>query len=334
VTRTRGTLSTALAVLALWSTPLAGQRSDTHLLIVTGLSGEPGYAARFKQAGDLLFDAARTRWLVADSSLWYLAEDPTRDPTRIRARSTREEIAAAFVALTRRALPGDLVVIVLIGHGSGEGRDSRVDIPGPDATASDYAAWIAPLSKQRIVFVVAASASGDFLSVVSGPGRVVITATKAASERNESVFGEAFARGIGTTEADADKDGRISILEAFSYARQAVRTAYESKQRLLTEHAQLDDDGDGKGSADPAAAASGDGALARKITLGPPRGSTDPRVAVLTAERQALEAEVAALRGRKATTDSLRYEAELERLLVLIAEKSRAIRALEQRGPP
>lgn len=334
MTRILAPLVTALAVLALRSAPLQGQRSETHLLVVTGLSGEPGYAAKFAQAGEQLVDAARQRWQVPDSSLWYLAEDPTKDPSRMRARSTREEIATAIAALTRRTLPGDLVLIVLIGHGSGEGMNSRVDIPGPDVTAADYSALIAPLSKQTVVFVVAASASGDFLPALSGPGRVVITATKAASERNESQFAEAFARGIGSSEADADKDGRISILESFSYARQAVRSAYESKQRLLTEHAQLDDDGDGKGSVDPAAATTGDGVFARQITLGPPRGSADPRLALLTAERRALEAEVAALRGRKATTDSLSYEAELERLLVLLAEKSRAIRALEQRGSP
>jgi hypothetical protein len=45
------------------------------------------------------------------------------------------------------------------------------------------------------------------------------------------------------------------------------------------------------------------------------------------AERQALESEVAALRARKASLDPAAYERELERLLVLIAEKSRAIRA-------
>lgn len=332
--RRAGWWITGFSLLCATATALPAQTSNTHVLLITGLSGEPGYATVFKRAAEQLFDNARTNWRVADSSLWYLAEDPAIDPARIRGRSTREGIAGAIGAITRRAKPGDVVLVVLIGHGSGENAESRVNLPGPDAAARDYASWIAPLSRQTVVFVVAASASGDFLPALSGPQRIVMTATKAASERNESKFAEFFARGLGTPEADADKDGRTTALEAFSYARNAVRSAYESKQTMLTEHAQLDDDGDGKGSADPAATTTGDGTLSRQVSFGPPRGSADPRAAALAAERQALESEIAALRGRKATTDSLAYEKELERLLLLLAEKTRALRALERSGPP
>lgn len=323
----------ALALLSGVAT-LPAQGGAIHLLVVTGLSGEPGYSARFKLAAEQLVDVARSQWRVADSSLWYLAEDPASSPLKVRGRSTREGVASAFGALARRVAPGDVVLIVLIGHGSGESVESRVNLPGPDASARDYANWLTPFAGQTVVFVVAASASGDFLPALSGAQRVIITATKAASERNESQFAEQFARGLGLGEADADKDGRITVLEAFSYARNAVRAAYEAKQTMLTEHAQLDDDGDGKGSVDPATGTGGDGVLSRQVSFGPPRVSSDPRVASLAAERQALEGEIAALRTRKATTDTLVYEKELERLLVQLAEKTRALRALERSGPP
>jgi hypothetical protein len=47
----------------------------------------------------------------------------------------------------------------------------------------------------------------------------------------------------------------------------------------------------------------------------------------LIAERQALEAQLATLRGRKEQMPEAEYEQELERILVLIAEKSAEIRA-------
>jgi hypothetical protein len=161
-----------------------------------------------------------------------------------------------------------------------------------------------------VVFVNAASGSGDFVGALARPGRVVVTATRTAIERNETSFAAPFVRGLTSGEADADKDGRVSVLEAFAFARKEVERAYEADSRLLTEHAVLSDS-----------------ALARTVAFGGPRASADPRVAGLVAERQALESEVAALRAKKETLEPAAYERELERLLVAIAEKTRAIRA-------
>jgi hypothetical protein len=129
-------------------------------------------------------------------------------------------------------------------------------------------------------------------------------------ERNETVFAEHFSRGLTGGAADLDKDGRVSVLEAFEYAKREVARVYESSRRLQTEHAALSDEG-----------------LARSVAFGGAAAAADPRVAALVAERRVLEAQVAALRGRKATMDSTAYERELERLLLAIAEKTRAIHA-------
>ncbi len=285
------------------------QGPATHVLIVSGLSGEPQYATAFHAAASQVFDAARTRWGVSDSSLVYLAEAPEADPARIRGKATRDELAAAFGRLTRRSRPGDLVLVLLLGHGSGQGADSRLSVPGPDPSAADFAEWIKPLTGRTTVLINAATGSGDFVAALNGPDRLVITATKSSFERNESVFAEIFVKGL-TGEADADKDGRVSMLEAFQYARREVTRRYESKGLLQTEHAQLSDS-----------------SLARTVALETSAPPADPRVAGLIAERRALEAQVDALRRKKATMDSVSYENELERLLILLAEKTAAIKA-------
>ena len=303
----------ALAVAnAAAATDALAQR--THLLVVTGLGGEPAYTAAFAKQGAALADLARTRWRVADSSLVWLAEDPARDSQRIDGRSTKDAVAGAFLSLSRRVAPGDVVVVILIGHGSGEGMQSRVNLPGVDPTAAEYATWIAGFARQTVVFVVAASASGDFGAALKGPGRVIVTATRTAFERNDSQFAEHFVRGLASDEADADKDGRTTVMESFAFAVREVAKAYDTNRRMLTEHAVVSDS-----------------VLASRTAYAASVSSGDPRVVTLVAERKALEEQVERLKARKATTPEAEYEAELERLLIAIAEKSAEIRALERR---
>ena len=292
--------------------PSAARAQRVHVLAITGLSGEPAYRLLFESAASTLVDSARARWHVADSSLFVLAEDMNGTRLRAKGRATREAIAQSFLALARRVGPGDVVLVFLVGHGSGEGPDSRVSLPGPDATAADFAGWLSGFARQTVVFVNAASGSGDFGAALAGPRRVIVTATRTALERNETRFATPFVRALTTGEADADKDDRVSVLEAFAYAKKEVARAYETDKRLLTEHAAISDS-----------------ILARSVTFGAQRGTpTDPRAAALVAERSELESQVAALRGKKESMSPAAYDAELERLLVLVAQKTQAIRAL------
>jgi hypothetical protein len=297
-----------LAAGALWAGPAAAQR--THVLVVAGLSGEPAYRASFAAAARATREAARTRWGVADSSVIVLTEDSLPVPGVSDGRSTRANVQAGLARLAARAGAGEVVLVLLLGHGAGEGAASRVNLPGPDATAADYAAWLAPLAAQQVVVVNAASGSGDFVPVLAAPGRVVITATRSALERNAPRFAAPFAEALGSDAADSDKDGRLSVLELFRFTRAAVARAYEASNTLQVEHPVLSDS-----------------AAAARIAFAREAAPANARVAALLAERQALESALAALRGRKGAMDAAAYEAELERLLVAIAEKTQAIKA-------
>jgi hypothetical protein len=275
---------------------------------------------------------------VPESSIIYLAENPARDPARMRGPSTKAAIEQTLGALAARVRPGDQLFILVIGHGSAQGDEARVSLPGPDITAADFARLLKRFAAQKVAFVNAASASGGFLSALSGANRAIVTSTKSGMERNESIFARYFVQAFADNVADVDKDGRVSLLEAYTYARREVARAYEADSRLLTEHAQLDDNGDGVGSAEPDGRSEGrsDGALARTLFLtgGPAAvASSDPRLAPLYAERRDLESRIAALKARKASMDSTAYEQELEKLLVALAQKNQAIRAAERGNP-
>lgn len=307
--------------------PAGGQ--STHVLVVSGLGGAPEYTTRFGEWGSGMVRAAEAAGVPADHVVW-LAEDDALDP-RVSGVARREAVSAALVRLAELSSAGDLVLIVLFGHGSARGEEVRLNLPGPDLSAGDLAALLEPLSDRRIVVVNAASASGGFVEPLSAPGRVVITATRSARQNEATRFGGYFVDALAGEAADTDKDGRVSMLEAFEFARLEVARGFSEEGHLPTEHALLDDDGDGRGSMEPGET---DGELAAVLALAPARttagtgtgAETDPGLATLRAEEARLRAELAELRARRGSMDADAYQAELERLLLEIARNGRAIR--------
>jgi hypothetical protein len=143
------------------------------------------------------------------------------------------------------ARPERSLWLVLIGHGTFDGREAKFNAEGPDFDAKQLAAWMAPL-KQEIAIIHCASSSGGFIRPLAGKGRIIITATKSPDEVFYARFGEHFAEAIGgLPEADLDQDRQVSLLEAFRHASKAAATFYELEGRLATEHALIEDNGDG-----------------------------------------------------------------------------------------
>ena len=312
---------------------------QTHLLVVTGLGGDPEFTEQFHTWATTLIEAATSRYEIPADQVSYLGEDPELAPDLISARSTRENIESAVQTLGERAGPDDHVVIVLFGHGSFTDV-ARINLPRRDLSADDFARLLDAFAEQQVTFVNTASASGPFIEKLSGSGRTVMTATKTGLERNASVFGgffvAAFADGEG--EADQNKDRRVSMLEAFTYARAKAVQSYEAEGLLTTEHALLDDNGDGEGTdePDPLGAESADGMVARTMFFSNGVGRRadmafpdDPELQALYQERATLVARVDELRRVRGGVAPQEYERELETLMVDLALKSREIRQLE-----
>lgn len=322
VRRARGALTVALSGLLVVAAPLLGQ--STHVVVVTGLGGSPAFSERFAEWGGALVDVAREAGIPGSQVVWLAEREDVDD--RVDGTSRKDAVATALAELAGRAAEDDLVVVALFGHGSAHGEETRINLPGPDLTASELAALLAPLAPRRIVVVNAASASGGFIGPLSAEGRVVITATRSARQNEATVFGGHFVDGL--TRGDTDKDGVVSVLEAFEYARREVAREYEGAGRLATENPLLDDNGDGSGSLEPG---DSDGALAATITLAPAGTvaageDASPEADGLRAEQARLRAALETLRARKESMDPDAYEAELERLLLEIARVGRALR--------
>jgi hypothetical protein len=306
-----------LVALALAAMPLSTAAAQAHVLIVGGIGGEQRWTDYFHTWGVSLATAARERFGLPAENVVFLSENPGRDPARISGESRKENIERAFAEMARRAAPDDRIMVVIFGHGSSDSRGSRVNIPGPDLTAAEYAQLLAPFRSQPIAFVNAASASGDFHQALAGPNRTILTATRSGNERNETMFGGFFVDAFAKEGADADRDGRVTIAEAFEYAVRETQRFYQTANRLQLENARLE----------------GDGELAKVFHLGGSiRGlpaDAPAEVRELYAERQRLEQRVEALRVRSGQMDPAAYQRELETLLLELARTNRAIQERE-----
>jgi len=232
--------------------------------------------------------------------------------------------------------------IVMLGHGSFDGREAKFNLTGDDLSASDLAAWLKPFQR-TVVVICGFSASGAFLKPLSAPGRIIVTATKNGAENNYSRLGGYLSETIADPAADLDKDGQTSLLEAWLAAAQRTADFYKNEDRLATEHSLLDDNGDGLGT--PPDWFQGvrvvkksstkqvpDGLRAHQIQLVP--SATEKGLPPeLRDERDKLERELAQLRETKATQPVDEYYAKLEAILVRLAGLYREGAKTEVKAP-
>ena len=318
-----GPWSFVLGLALALNAPHVAYAQNTHLLVITGVSGDAAHAKKFHELATRFIDAAKKTTGVVDANITYLAEKAEADPQRIGGRSTKESIVKTVDDIAQRARPNDDVFVLLIGHGSADaGRGAAFNLPGPDLTADDYGKLLAKWATQRVAFVNTASASGAFLPAVAGANRAVVTATRNGRENIETRFPLYFVEAYEGDTADRDRNGRVSVLEAYEYAKAMVAKAYEQDGTLATEHALLNDGSEGT-LAGTLFLASGSARAAATYDM------SNPDVGRLIEERDALERQVAGLRLRKDGMKPEDYDRELEKLLLALAQKSQALQKLE-----
>lgn len=289
---------------------------EQSLLVVVGAAGAEEYGRQF--------DAWANRLELAATS--SQAKFQRIGGTKPGPVSDKELLQEALGKMSEDNV--NFVWIILIGHGTFDGKTAKFNLNGPDVTAEELAGWVAPLP-QQLAIINCASASGPFLRPLSAPNRVVITSTKSGFEYNFSRFGDYFSQALADDAADLDKDGQTSLLEAWLSAAKQVAEFYRQDSRLLTENTLLDDNGDGAGTPadwfrgarvvnEAAKGAVPDGSLARQFVLSP-SGIEAQLSAEARSRREELERDIEALRARKGEMPEAEYFAQLEKLLVPLA---------------
>jgi hypothetical protein len=309
-----------VACLLLMASPLAA--ADHYAVIVTGASGGAPYSKKYDAWRDAFVATLETKLGYPRDHIVVLAEEAA-PPVR---RATRDEVRAAFQDLAMRVAKDDVLLVLLIGHGTSGDEGARFNLVGPDLTAAEWAAHVKPIAG-RVVFVNAGSGSFEFLETLAGRGRIVLTAADSAAQQYETIFPQFFIEAFAAEEADLDRDGKVSIWEAFQTASAGVKGWFEDQGRLATERPILDDNGDGLGR--EAGEQGPDGALARVTFLqrdDPGATPADAELAALLRQRADIQSRIELLRADKANVPPDQYERELEALLVELARLERQIR--------
>lgn len=309
--------------------PVAG----VNMLIVVGAAGTPEYGNQFA--------AWAGQWASigeqAGAKITQIGLDPVQDVSD--AERLQMTIAAIQESEAKSSRPHWLI---FIGHGTFQANVAKLNLRGPDVDAKQLAQWLAPL-QQPIVFVNVASASGPFVNALSGPNRIIVTATKSGAEQNFARFGAYLPKALADPASDLDHDDEVSLLEAVLKAASETSEFYAAEARIRTEHAILDDNGDSLGtpaelfgsvlrgtvdeSSAPTDAVAGptdlDGDVAAKTILIP---ATDvpPLTREEYAERTCIEAELLALRGNKASLGEDEYFKQVEEWMLQLAAIYRA----------
>jgi hypothetical protein len=292
---------------------LAQTNEQRTLVLVIGAAGEPEYGEQFSAWADLWKQAA-TKGGLQTSVIGEDKDNPENDLPRLLNVLTNEV-----------AKPDGELWLVFIGHGTFDGRSAKFNLRGPDISADDLAAVLKP-GKRPLALIDCTSASGPFINALSAPGRVIITATRSGYEVNVTRFGGFLARAIADPAADLDKDGQTSLLEAYLLASRQVEQFYKEAGRLATEHALLDDNGDGlatpadwfRGVRAIKTAANGksvDGVRAHQLNL--VRSEVEQELSPeVRARRDELEKKLSELLSRKGDMKENEYYSQLESLMV------------------
>lgn len=289
---------------------------QSHVIVVVGAAGERKYGEMFGN--------------------WAM---------RVKAAAKRAEAKFTMIGINESAKAKDLdqlqdvlakaevksdhdLWLVLIGHGTFTSRSAKFNLRGPDLAAGQLDEWLDPFERP-LAIINCSSCSAPFLKKLMAPNRVIVSATKSGNESTFTQFGEYFTAGLAGEGADLDKDEQVSLLELFLTASKNVYAYYEQNSELATEHALIDDNGDGLGTRaewfrgvratkKPSGGGSVDGYRAHQIHL--LRSEFEKQLSPeLRAKRDRLEMSLIRHRDRKKRLKEDLYYSQLESILIQIS---------------
>lgn len=314
--------------------------ADQHALIICGSGGTPEFETKFAGWGQRLHKVVVKQFGVPEQNVRLLMESQPSEGPQATITSA-EAIKTALNDFALKITPEDDFYVFLIGHGSFLRQISKLNIPGPDISAAELRPLLDSIPARRTVIVNAASASAAFINELSAPNRVIVTATKSATERNATTFMEFFLQAVEEGSADLNRDERISVTEACRQAAALTEAWYASENLIPTEHALLDDNADGLGSrlldmADLTIRPDGndpiDGYVADTVYFKDYEFPDSVPKELVNRYLGTLQ-QVTELKRNKPGLDEAAYYADLEKLLIEAAKANREIRRMADESP-
>ena len=254
-------------IVALAALLFAGAaRAMDRAVLIGGLGGEPSYAQEITDGIAQLRTALASQGYQPDAVQWMVGDASAPE----EHRATREGIERLFKRLEAEAKTSDTLLLVMLGHGQSDYVEAKFNLPGPDLAAQDLRAMLdrVPARDQRLVLSFACS--GHFSTVLASPGRCILASSDGPQEIYYPVFSKYLLKAFAEpSAADSDRDSQLTVAELFSYISHAVKEDYSARKAIQTEHASLEDDGDGTLTTAEDGEEGRDGKIARTLRLLP-----------------------------------------------------------------
>ena len=233
-----------------------GATGNRWLVLMCGLPGDDEHREKLTEAVKLIATSAtsalqvespRMRVLVGDEAM--LGDLAKELPSA--AICTRQSAAEVLHDIAKNSQPMDAIWLVLLGHASYYKGRSEFNVQGRDFDAQDLASWLKPIQRHERVLFCTFPVSGMWLKPLRDDRAVTIAAAD-GSEFTATEMPYALARVLSGKQetqelADIDKDGWISLLDLYLATNLEIHGRFRSLERLQSEHALLDDNGDGIG---------------------------------------------------------------------------------------
>lgn len=227
------------------------------VLIACGLPGDDEHRVRLTKACRQLISGAETTLGASPEQIRILAGDETMKNDLANEAidvgiCTKETMPATLSELGGLAQRRDGCWVFLLGHSHLYGLESKFNVAGPDFHQAEFAQWAEAIQCQEQVFWVTMPVSGFWIKPLSNDTRVIVSATEADAEFTGTEMPYALASHLAGSGdyyqlEDVDEDRSLSLLDLYLSVNLEIDATFKTLDRLQTEHAQLEDNGDGRG---------------------------------------------------------------------------------------
>ena len=250
-----------------------------HVLIIGGVAGEKSFYDAFWSATSRFHQLLTDEYGYTSDQITFLFEDMDASGAEglVDTESKREQVLAAFDQLAETVQPSDRFLLLMLGHASRTNRGAlKFNLMGRDMSEAEYVTRINSIPAERQILIFGFPYSGKLVPQLSRPGRIILT----SSSPNEGYslqagFGDVFVDAFSDGANDTDRNGDISLLEAFLSLQAHTKNFYEQNSNVQTEHPHLDDNGDRNATRNLTVGEeeTDDGTLAKETFLGTRRSA-------------------------------------------------------------
>jgi len=225
------------------------ESKNTYALIVSGINKDPEERLAKDKAVMNLRRFFLSNAKVESNRLSVLVDNNSSVSEGSRV-STAENLKEAIKEFTVTIKPVDRFIFYYVGQANVVTNKLRFNLPGEDITHEQLGEWINEIKASSMLIVLDCPGAGLAIKTVAGQGRIVIGSC--TSEQHYSTqFSEYFVPALVDSKSDTDGDGKVSLLEAFTFASKRLDDLYRRQQLLKTETPVLEDNGDGLPSQQP-----------------------------------------------------------------------------------